>query len=164
MDLNPAVMYRSRGIPAGNRRKASALTLAGYAANLERYDRGITDSVAAAIAGVKAALDNSASRTLPLGANPYGQVLGSPMFIPPAGLSGLGDAQTPGGSSSWFDVLKTVGANVSSGIGLGIASKLGYRQPGTTVVQAPPSKVPGWVVPAALAGGAGVLFLLLRRR
>ncbi len=232
MDLNPAVMA-ARGIPIGNRAKASALTLRGYNANLKRYGAQQMNDVAAVALGVQRALDN---RTFSPTQNPYGKILNSPMFHPGMGdmdgiadwlsslfgrgggalsqpqwlagrgqpgqskssvqprtvvdlspsydecwqkygqhLAGMGDgeidagfvdslpydagapsASTGSSAAGWTDILNTL----VGGVAKGIAGKIGGPQ---TVVRTAPPTTPSWIVPAALVGGAGVLYLLLRR-
>lgn len=62
--------------------------------------------------------------------------------------------------SSWASVLNSFLEPITKGVGRAIGGKEG---PSVVVQQAPASELPGWVVPAALVGGAGVLFLLLKK-
>lgn len=183
MDVNPAVMYGSRGIPRNKRATASALTLAGYGANLRKYGQVSRDDLAAAVTAVKDSVANSSSHPLPKMDNPYSRTLA--MLARPMSMGGLGDDDgegampgpdgsyssssfspsssaaplpTSSAGTSWLDVVNTVAGNLAKGV----ATKIGGA-PRTTVNMAPPSSMPGWVIPAAVVGGAGVLFLLLRR-
>src|SRR5262245_10502694 len=135
MDLNPAVMLGSRGIPISNRATASRLTLKGYRANLDDYGDGLMNNVNAAILGMREGLGNSTKNPLSQSRNPYGKILDNRSFKP--GMQGLGDiadgdeVMTPsfmtapgatapagsGGSSGWFNVLGSFVSNLSAGLG-----------------------------------------------
>lgn len=70
-------------------------------------------------------------------------------------------AGTGGDWSSWANILESFLRPITQGVGRAIGGKEG---PSVVVQQTPAEeKVPGWVVPAAVVGGAGVLFLLLKK-
>lgn len=95
--------------------------------------------------------------------SPAHQAIGAYAYRVP-GLQGLGGTTETGegfGVAPWTNVLSSFLAPIAGGIGRKIAPE---AQTTTIVQQAPTSKTPGWVVPAAVVGGVGLLYMLFRKR
>lgn len=85
--------------------------------------------------------------------NRYSNLLATRVYDSP----GIGDVD---GDTSWLDIANTfVGA-----VGTGVSNLIGGKPQTTIINQTPAAKPFPWLTVGAVAGGAGLLFLLMKRR
>lgn len=124
------------------------LTVPGANAYAVRdYDRERARALRAAVDSVEGSLTRFAPPS-----NPYSRQLATRLYDSP----GIGDVD---GDTSWMGVLNTAVGNVSQGV----ANLIGGRPQTTVINQQPEPKSFPWVPVVAVAGGAAVLLLLMKR-